>query len=237
MIKIASFFLLLFLIISTNNYAILSILFVCIFVKFLILSEFDLNLLKKLRTPIIIYTSIAIINYFLNLQGLVVKVGMIDIYVLSLLTSYIIWIKLISISTAIFNLTLFQDKFKLIKDFKSLFGFLKIFRVSPQKIAQQIVLMLIFVVEIIKTFELNTKKEGLKTKKIRISKIKYNFIDKLIDKIKLALSNCEAYYKKFNTENSENIKNMRPKNNIVDIIFIILYTIIFSIRIYIKLVF
>ncbi len=173
------------------------------------------------------------INYFLNLKGLVIIFGMIEIYLQSLLTALTIWIKLMSISIVIFNISLFQDKFALVGQFKKLFGFFKIFKVNSQKIAQHIVLMLLFVEEIINTFESNTKKDSEDINK-------YNLIDRLIDRIKLALSNCEAYYKKFETKNSENLKNINylsQKNNAIDIIFIILYTIFLIIRIYIMLVF
>lgn len=241
MFKIISFLLLVCIIVLSNNYIILSSLFLCVVVNYLILSNLRLKSLKKLRTPFITYTSIAIVNYVFNLQGLVINIAYIDIYIQSIITAFNIWLKLMSFSIAIFNIVLFQYKKLLVNNFTHLLSFIKILKLNPKALAEQIVLMFVFVEEISKS--LNTKGENrneISLKLHHLQNIKFNLIDKLIDKIKRALMECERYYENFKIENSTHKKNDKyidQKSNIIDISFIILYTIHFGIQIYMKVYF
>ncbi|MFW5890860.1 MAG: hypothetical protein ACOCUI_01420 [bacterium] len=118
--------------------------------------------------------------------------------------------------------------------------------------------MLVFLEEIITVFKTNpikkkqtnnkvmesskidkSVKENLRLEKKHIEKNKgtiknkliTNIIDKLIDKIKLALFKCENYYYKYKEKNNKIVFNSNIKESIksLDVVFMIIYSTIFVI--------
>ncbi len=228
MIKSITFLISLLIIILTKNIFFLLIITFLILIHYLILSKFRIKKLKRLKIPLISYTIIAIINYIFNMEGMVIEIWGIWIFIDTLKNVVLLWLKLTLISISVINLTQFQSDKELLSGMSKLFSFIKIFKINPNKISLHIILMLIFFEKILQTINQHRNdKKNLRTHdKNDRQKLRFNFVERIIDIIRESLYKCEKYYNE-NIKDKDDLESLITNSTkpygFIDILFLFLY--------------